>query len=447
MNDIYSLSAWQIAKKFSKRELTAMQISESFVKRIDELNPHLKAWVSLDHDYVFRQASQLDENSRYSSLSAVPVGVKDIFNTEVFPTQMGSPIWQGHKAGNDARCVSYLRDKGAIIFGKTDTAEFAVHYPGKVVNPWNINRVTGTSSGGSAVAVATGMSPVSLATQTSGSTIRPASWCGVYGMKPSFGLIPRTGVLKTTDTLDNIGYYGRDYIDLKILLDSMRVHGANYPIMQKKLSQYKSPKKKWKICFIKGHLWDKAPKYTQKSIQQFAHDISTVGDIEVIEKTLPEITQRAQDLHQRIYDPCLGYYFREELTHSPEKISEMLLKQVDNGKSFSPSDYKIALQEQLELSEVIEHFFQENNIDLLLHYSSNGSAPKIEPSVNFDLNHLWTLSWLPVINVPQFFCPQGLPYGVQFIGARYSDYLMFDFLQLLENEEIIPKQAKLATTP
>ena len=442
-DQVYRFPAWKIAKAVNDKELAASYVANIFLDRIESLNPALKAWKFLDTDYVKKQVNNLDINKIYP-LNAVPIGIKDIFNTEVLPTEMGSVAWKGHMAGNDARCVSYLRDRGAIVFGKTDTAEFAVHHPGECLNPWNKNRVTGTSSGGSAVAVATAMAPLALATQTAGSTIRPASWCGVYGMKPSFGLIPRTGVLKTTDTLDNIGFYGRDIQDLRLLLDSMRVHGNNFPIMEKRFAGIETDKKQWKVGLVKGHLWGQAPEYVKSSFLQFSEAVDKLPGVSVHEVDLPNSSQDVHNLHHRVYDPCLAYYFRDELEHSPDKISKTFLSQVERGQKYSPEDYKYALEEQSALASDLEYFFEDNEFDVLLHYSSNGSAPEIEPDSNLDLNMLWTLSWLPVINIPGFFCSEGLPFGMQAIGSRYSDYRLFSFLNILVDNELIPSIAELA---
>jgi Asp-tRNA(Asn)/Glu-tRNA(Gln) amidotransferase A subunit family amidase len=444
IDDIYCYPAWKIAQAINSEQVSATEVSKIFIDRIDLLNPKLKAWKSLNQNYVIDQAKRVGLNRKNTPLNGVPVGVKDIFNTEVFPTERGSPIWKGYMAGNDARCVSYLKDQGCIIMGKTDTAEFAVHHPGDCLNPWDIHRTTGTSSGGSAVAVASAMTPIALATQTAGSTIRPASWCGVYGMKPSFGLIPRTGVLKTTDTLDNIGFYGRDNNDLKLILDSLRVHGSNFPTMQRKLKEYSKPIKRWKVGYIKGHLWESAPDYVHHDIQNFSADLDSIDCIDIVEIDLPDITRNAHELHSRVYDPCLSYYFQRELEKAPEKISDAFLEQVQRGREYSPEDYKFALDEQSTLANTIESFFQNNEIDLFLHYSSNGSAPIVEPKINLDLNLLWTLSWLPVVSIPQFFCPKGLPFGLQLIGPRYSDYQMFEFMKLLVESGRIPSVAKLA---
>src|SRR3990167_8157472 len=187
-------------------------------------------------------------------LECIPVGVKDIYNTADFPTQMGSPLWKDFTPGNDARAVYHLKRQGANIVGKTVTAEFAVHALDKTLNPYDATRTPGTSSSGSAVAVSMGMVPAATGTQTAGSIVRPASFCGVYGCKPSFGTIPRTGMLKTTDSLDQIGFFTVHAEDLRRLFDSMRVKGENYPISNAALadeSRQKSKGDKWRVGFAR----------------------------------------------------------------------------------------------------------------------------------------------------------------------------------------------------
>ena len=156
-------------------------------------------------------------------LSFVPVGIKDIYNTERLPTEMGSSIYKNFFSGNDARVVTNLKREGCIIFCKTVTAEFAVHHPGPTKNAYSAKHICGTSSSGSAVAVSTGMLPFALGSQTAASTIRPAAYNGIYGYKPSFGVIPRTGILKTLDTLDHVTFFSRSSKDLKIIFDTLRV--------------------------------------------------------------------------------------------------------------------------------------------------------------------------------------------------------------------------------
>jgi Asp-tRNA(Asn)/Glu-tRNA(Gln) amidotransferase A subunit family amidase len=448
-DNIHRMTGWRIAAAVQKGELTAEQVANCFIERVRMIDPTVQAWAHTDEAYYLRQARALDASPTKGPLAGVPVAVKDIFNTEVLPTEMGSPIWRGHKAGNDARCVSYVRRDGGLIAGKTDTAEFAVHARARARNPWNLEHVTGSSSGGSAVAVATAMAPLALATQTAGSTIRPASWCGVFGMKPSFGMIPRTGVLKTTDTLDNIGFYGRDARDLRLFLDSLRVRGRNFPILERQLTAFTTPlDHPWRIALIRSPFDDEAPDYVHASMAEIHRVMGGVAGVELVETVLPESTRDILELHRRLYNTCLAYYFGEELRNAPELISEEFHSLVEDGKTISPADYAIALEQQSHMANEMASFFAEGGFDLILHHSSNGSAPKgAEPIINRDLNALWTLTRLPVVNVPAFLCPNGLPYGYQLIGPRYSDYRVLTFLEFLVRRSLAPEVAAIPEPP
>ena len=204
-----------------------------FISNYKELDGRYRFTEALDEDFIFYQIEHQFQK-RNTSLFGMPFGVKDIFNTRVLPTSMGSEIWKGFKAGNNARIVDEIYDRGGIIFSKTTTAEFAVHFitPEKTLNPFNKDHITGTSSSGSAVAVACGALPIALGTQTAGSIIRPASFCGVYGFKPSFGAIDRTGVLKTNDTLDTIGLMGSDIYGLRKVFFEVLQKGKDYPFSE-----------------------------------------------------------------------------------------------------------------------------------------------------------------------------------------------------------------------
>lgn len=435
-------AGWEIADDVRLGTVSAAAVTEHFIRRIDHLNPALRAFVHLDHDYWRRQAAAVDARTDKGPLAGVPIGIKDIFNTEVFPTEMGSPIWSGHKAGNDSRCVSYLRRDGAVLAGKTDTAEFAVHAPNKVVNPWNRHHVPGTSSGGSAAAVAAGMVPMALGTQTAGSVIRPASWCGVYAMKPSFGLIPRTGVLKTTDTLDNIGFFGRDARDLEVLLDVLRVRGANYPGREELLTARGSAGHRWRVGFFKGPKWDTMEPYVRSAMEGLVSTLRAVAGVDLVDIELPSAA-KAHALHRRVYNPCLAYYFRDEIEKAPEHISDTFMRLVADGRSIPPADYREALHEQEVLAGELDQAMSQ--VDVLLHPSSNGSAPiASEPDEHQDMNLLWTLAWLPVVNVPHFTGPSGLPFGFQAVGRRYSDYRLLTFLRSLVQAGVTQRVARLA---
>jgi len=441
---LYMLTASEIARTVLEGVYSAQEITESFIVRTEKIEPFVSAWTARDNEYLRRQAAEIDAKTIKGPLAGVPVGIKDVFNDEVLPTQMGSPVWKGHRAGNDARCVAYIKWRGGLVAGKTDTAEFAVHTPGKAVNPYNSSHITGTSSGGSAVAVATAMAPAALGTQTAGSAIRPASWCGVYAMKPSFGLIPRTGVLKTTDTLDNIAFFGRSIADLRLILESIRLRGENYPFIQRNLVD-ESQKTSWRVGLYHSHLWKYAPEYARNALVEFAKQLDDVPGVNVNDCTFPERTFTAHELHSRIYNPCLSYYFSEEIEKAPEKISPCFMDLVNEGGKYPPEDYKLALCEQELLSHTVHESVSDQGFDFILCLSSNGSAPVgVESISSMDANLLWTLCWMPVVNVPVFKCPDGLPFGAQFASARYSDLRLLSFLDHLVKNKVIPASAPVA---
>lgn len=444
---LHSLTGYEITNLIKNNELTAVEVAKAFVERTEKLQKTLQAFASVDYSYILEQASNLTHHKRKGSLIGIPIGIKDIYNTLFYPTQKGAFHWQGYKAGNDARCVSYLRDEDAIIFGKTDTAELAVHAGGKTINPYHPGHVTGSSSGGSAVAVATAMVPIALGSQTAGSLIRPASWCGVYAMKPSFGLISRTGVLKTTDTLDSMGFFTRSVDDLEIMLNAMRLKGDNFPIQESRLQHYasKNVKKKWKIAICSSHITNSTQSYVNETIQSYKQKLSQVDEIEVIELELPKITHACQALHNRLYYPCLAYYLKTEYITNPSKISDSLNQIINEASIIPPDDYGKALIEQTTLAESLENFFKEHEIDVILINSSNGSAPLAEePQFHNDLNMLWTMSWLPVVNIPLFTDNHNMPYGMSLVGPRYSDYRIIQLLYKLEEWKLIPERSCIA---
>ena len=433
-----------ILSKIEKKEITTSEISEQCIERIEEYNEKYKVWVSYDEKKLHEQSDKISERigngESIRVLEGIPVGVKDIFNTYDFPTQMGSPLWKGFTAGNDARVVYYLKEAGAIIPGKTDTAEFAVHAIGNCLNPHDVTRTPGTSSSGSSVAVALGMTPAAIGTQTAGSIVRPASFCGVYGCKPSFGLIPRTGMLKTTDSLDTIGFFTSKYEDLQTLFEVIRVHGSNYPLSNDALNdekrQNKAPGKPWKIAFVKTHTWENAFDYAKDSITEFVNKINGLKDAEVEIAELPEAVKHSHNVHQTIYDKTLSYYFQEEL-QNPELISPVMNEIFIRGRKISVEQYHKALRDQEVITNAMDSFF--DHYDVLISLSTAGEAPPREETERPDPSLIWTLAHLPVVCAPAFISPGGLPFGVQFAARKYNDKLLFRFSDYLRKSGLIPE--------
>lgn len=445
--ELHALSATDAIAEIECGQLSAVQLVTACLERSAELDESILAWEYLDPETALRQAREIDERRAkrepVGCLNGVPVGVKDIFNTQDMPTCMGSPIFRDFRPGNDARSVFSLRQYGATVMGKTVTAEFAVHALDKTRNPHDISRSPGTSSSGSAAAVAAGMVPLALGTQTAGSIVRPASYCGVFGCKPSFGLIPRTGILKTTDTLDQIGYFARSISDIELMLEVLRVRGRDYPLSNSALSDQGRQNPlgpRWRVGVVTSGLWvwNEAASYAQESILKFAGKLGAAVDVE--ELRLPEQFNRAHDLHAAIYNKTLAYYFREEFAHN-QLISEVLNSMIRAGQGISLPDYQRALEAQAALAKQLDGIFE--HYDVLIALSTAGSAPAWgEPDIA-DSALIWSLCGVPVVSAPIFESPDGMPFGAQFISRRNSDYKLFRYLRYMQEAGLV-SDARLA---
>lgn len=437
-----SLTATEGIRELALKRLSSREWIQSCIDRIAARDPSLHAFVAFDPEVCLRQARDIDEavaQGRVSGkLLGAPIGVKDVFNTVDYPTRMGSPIWKDFTPGNDARVVHALKSEGGIVVGKTVTAEFAVHYPGPTVNPHNPEYSPGTSSSGSAAAVAAEMVPLALGTQTAGSTIRPASYCGVHGFKPSFGVIPRTGVLKTLDTLDHVAFFARSIDDLQLLFETARVRGPNHPFVHQLVDSTPSSEshRRWRVGLVRGPVWDEAEPYAQAALIEFAAQLATHPDIDVEEAELPAPFRDAHALHERIYEKALSYYFREEYEQHRGEISPMFREMVERGAATSPEEYRVGLARQESLTKELDAFF--DDYDIVLNLSTASHAPKGLLGRDMrDCCLIWTLCHVPAISVPVFRSPQGLPFGAQLVARRYNDRRLLDFAYMLQSQGLL----------
>ncbi|MBF0155474.1 MAG: amidase [Magnetococcales bacterium] len=438
----YSIS--EIHRQFEDGSLDPVAVAEACIARINRFNPEFHAWVCFDPDALIRGARSVRESlARKTSLRAlegIPVGVKDVFNTANFPTQMGSELWRGFTPGNDARVVYYLKNAGGLIVGKTVTAEFAVHALNETLNPHNVELTPGTSSSGSAVAVALGMVPVALGTQTGGSIIRPASFCGVYGFKPSFGLLPRTASLKTTDSLDTIGFFLSHPSDMRRVLDVLRVHGPNFPWSYRALKdhdrQNKPATRPWKVALVKTHTWSYAPEYARESLLNFAQTLGSQKEVDLVEVMLPASMEQTHEVHSTIYDKSLAYYFKEEY-QSQDKMSLIMQEMIAHGEKISVENYHAALRTQNQLIAEMDDFL--TGFDALICLSTAGAAPLRNVPEDPDPALMWTLMHLPAINAPVFTSTGGEPFGLQIVSRKYNDHLLTSFIDYLIMTNLLPK--------
>lgn len=436
------LGAAELRRAIVSGELSAVEVAKACVDRVGA-DP-LHAWAFLDPALPLRDAAAVDaaraRGETLGALAGVPVGVKDIFNTSNMPTQMGSPIWKGFTPGNDARVVHYLKQAGAVIFGKTTTAEFAVHALGDTLNPHDAARTPGTSSTGSAVAVAAGHVPVALGTQTAGSIIRPSSYCGVYGYKPSFGLLPRTGILKTTDSLDTVGFIAKTPADLRVVFDVVHVKGQDFPTSDAALSdpaRQAAPKDRpWRLGIARPHTWavtdPRARAALETELARWAKSIR----LEIVELSLPPAAADAHEIHAIIYDKTLAYYFAEEYKQH-KLVSPVFATMIEHGRATTLDQYKEALARQTALAAAIDATL--SDVDAIVTLSVAGEPPLRDAAEPPDSCLIWTLCGLPAISVPVLTGPNGLPIGAQLVARRFNDYKLLELVAELDRAGLLPR--------
>lgn len=450
VGELATCSVAQLITGFERGDISPLDLAESVIRTIETRGPQAHAFACHVPERL-REAARasevyLKQGSPARLLEGIPVGIKDIFNTMDYPTQMGSPLWADFEPGNDARSVFNLRREGALVAGKTVTAEFAVHALNQTLNPHDSSRTPGTSSSGSAAAVAAGMVPVAIGSQTAASITRPASYCGIYGMKPSYGVIPRTGVLKTTDTLDTIGFFTRHLEDMERVFNALRLHGSNYPMIHQRLENPSLQKVgtggKWKVALVRTHLWDQATEHVRDSILSWMDRATHAGiGVEFVEADLPSEMEECHAIHETIYNRCLAYYFQEEFK-SPEDISPIMAKLLAKGQAVTVREYQAALEAQTQIKTVMEEFM--SRFDALVTVCTNDCAPGRDDPESDDPGLMWTLAHLPVVSVPAFLSPDGLPVGLQLVGGRYRDYGLLDLLRQMQIAGLIPSSSNPA---
>ena len=446
--NLFSLTVSETIPLIQSGVISVTQSVNSCIERIAQKETEVEAWSYFNPDIVLKNAAIIDDKIKRKenpgSLYGALVGIKDIFNTIDMPTSMGSEIWKNFTPGNDARVIHYIREQNGIVAGKTVTAEFAVHQPNQTRNPWNKNHSPGTSSSGSAAAVAAGMVPMSLGTQTAGSIIRPASYCGCYGFKPTFGTIPRTGMLKTTDTLDSIGLFARSANDCRLLFDTIRVKGPDYPLIHKFLNdphrQHKNSDK-WKVGIITDQFWtyENTFDYSRKEFGNLVAQLQKMNDVVLEMVSVDEDWAAVHEHHRIVYHKCLSYYFKEEFKNQSQ-ISPIMTEIISEGNRITPEQYQASLKKQIAFTSKIDALF--NEYDVILTLSTAGEAPVYGTAIDPpDTCLIWTFAGTPSLNVPAFTSPNKMPYGLQVISRKYCDYKLFSFVEFLIDKKIIANRS------
>ena len=420
-------SAADAARRIRDGVISSEELVDACLARIREVDDGVQAWTFLDPEHARRQARAADEWRRdggpIGPLHGVPVGIKDIIDTADMPTENGSALHAGREPARDATVVTLLRAAGAVIMGKTVTTEFATYAPGKTRNPHDGAHTPGGSSSGSAAAVAAGMVPVALGSQTNGSTIRPAAFCGVYGFKPTHGLIPRPGVFELSRTLDHVGLFARSVEDIALLAEVLAAHDerdpdsrprARVPIREVAASDPPLPPM---FAFVKTGRWDRVAPDAQEAFAELAQ---TLGD-RVEEVELSAAAEDALEWHRIVMEAEMAINLDREWVEGRERLSASLGAQLDRGRCIAALEYQRVLRRLPALREGLAELF-EQRYDAILTPAAPGTAPAgLGATGDPSFCTLWTLAGLPAFSVPLMQGANGLPLGVQMVGPRHGD--------------------------
>ncbi|MCW2241547.1 amidase [Azospirillum canadense] len=402
-------TALEAAGRIADGSLTCEALTRACLERIAEREPAVQAWQHLDPNSALEAARRIDRCGR-GPLKGLPVGVKDIIDTGDMPTAYGSPLYAGFRPPRDAACVALARQAGALVLGKTVTTEFAYFQPGKTRNPYAPSRTPGGSSSGSAAAVADGMVPLAFGTQTAGSIIRPASFCGCVGYKPSFGVIERTGVRPFADSLDTVGVFARTVEDAAFFASVL----AGRPRLRITEEGFRP-----RIGLCRTHEWDAATPATRAALEEAGRRLRAAG-LEVREIALPEGFRDLCEAQNTVMAYEGARACAPEMLTAPDGLSAKLREILQAGAATASEDYdvarRLAADCRAQFADVL------GDLDVLLTPSAPGEAPEgLEATGDPVFNRVWTLLGVPCLNVPALTGPSGLPVGVQVVGRARDD--------------------------
>ena len=419
-------TATAIRQAIQDGEITSEEIVRGCLGQITATEDTVKAWIYLDPDGAIKQAQELDalrqSGRMYGTLHGIPIGLKDIFDVAGMPCELGSQVHIGRMPEVDCTVTSKLKEAGAVIMGKTVTTEFALRTPGKTTNPHNESHTPGGSSSGSAAAVAAGQVPVAIGSQTNGSVIRPASFCGVFGVKPSFGMISRSGVLETSKTLDHVGVFGRSLEDVALVSDAI----TGYDIQDS--ATYARPKPRLLDgCNLKDHnkpgfaflnlpYSDRISDETRNGFKE----LNEVLGIQITEIDLPKQCEPYIAHHRIIHEYELLDGLKADYERCPEKFSPQITEVLERAKTYSEDQYT----ESLGVRDIAQRYFEEffYEFDAILTPAATGIAPEgLTFTGDTICNTIWTFAGLPCLTLPLLSGESEMPIGVQLVGPLEGD--------------------------
>ncbi|MEQ9608690.1 MAG: amidase [Kiloniellaceae bacterium] len=426
MNPLLQLGAVEQRDRLASGALRAVELAEACLEQIARREPEVGAWAYLDGEHVLRQAKALDEHRAkgrpIGALHGLPVGLKDVIDTVGIPSENGTPLDAGRKPAHDAYVVRRLKQAGAVIMGKTVTTELMLRHPGKTRNPHNPAHTPGGSSSGSAAAVACGMVPLALGTQTLGSVIRPAAYCGTVGFKPSFGAIPRSGVLSQAPSLDTLGVFAATVADAALLADNLYGNDAGdeattlAPAPRLLEISASSPPVKPAFAFVRQPAWETADPEMQAGFAELTEALGEDCD----EVDLPGHFGEAMKLCELVQMTELAKSYHHYARRGRDQLSPAMQQTMDEGGRVLAHDYLVARDWPRLLNDALEAVF--DRYEAILTPAAPGPAPEgLERTGSAAFNGIWSFGGTPAVSLPLQHSDTGLPLGVQLVGRRGDD--------------------------
>ncbi len=414
---MHTLGAGALVEGIRNGAFSAEAVVRSCLEQIAQVDDTVQAWAFLDPELALNQARAADQHQAsgapLGALHGVPVGIKDIIDTADMPTENGTVLHAGRRPAKDAVVVARLRAAGAIIMGKTVTTELATYSPGKTRNPHHPEHTPGGSSSGSAAAVAAHMVPLAVGTQTNGSVIRPAAFCGVVGFKPTYGLINCEGVLRQSPALDQIGVFARSPEDAALLAENL-CDAAALPrwLEEARAAQPRLPR----IAFVKTSIWNRTAFDAREALAGLAARLSGT----LIEVEMPEAAAGTWDWQRTVMEAEIAANYDSEWQQGRDRLSESLRSQIERGRAITAVDYRYALERIAAVNAAFEPLYAA--YDVIMTPAVAGTAPRgLDSTGDPAFCTLWTFCGMPSLTLPLLRGTNGLPLGVQLVAPRYCD--------------------------
>ena len=420
---LYRLHAHTAATMIRDGKLKPSTLMQAYVDRVAELEPTVGAFEAINTEAAIQKANALDRQTPKGLLFGLPIGVKDLIDTVDMPTTYGSPIYANHQSVSDAVCIVHTKAEGGLVLGKTVSTEFAWRNAGKTANPHRLKHTPGGSSSGSAAALAANMVPLAFGSQTSSSIYRPASFCGVVGYKPSFGMINRVGVKPLADSLDTLGTMGHCVADVALLAAAA---GRRHDLVLPSEPIATHPR----IGLFRTPQWDHASAETQAIVLECAERLSQSG-IRVTTVDSPPAFESLLQAQVTIMEAEAAMSLSDEYSAHRDQCSERLVKAIERGYTIEIDRLFVARNVVRNAIAALEEIFRE--VDVLLSPPAAGEAPEgLEATGDPMFGRIWSALGNPGLTLPYGHGATGLPIGVLLTGARDQDRTFLHMAQTLE---------------